>query len=315
MLSTIELFGLRALERAAAGDYAEWATGMLTSGFDSKHLRMLAGFASTDSTFEAADIFQKTLTELELIEPPREAALRDNALFYAAQLVSGSLSPRVGTSKLSSLYIQSNDDPALSVWYNLHHACSDIEYGDYPYSYPELTKENLEQTILQEATAFIKEYHCPKSTPSHKGGLNEPGVSMPLPVMVAGLGFSALTLLGCCILLYFLLAATNSLQVLWVLLIAVPPTAFCGFTAWCTFIKPKPWVRLLVVYGCAFLLLLTVTYQISKLILGLPLNLSSLIDWIECLLYGYLLGSFSFSTKVLQYYRIRKGSSGSGLTF
>jgi len=100
-----------ALGNAASQEIIDWATGMLTAGRDTPHLRMLAGY--TESQAEAdlegfrAD-FRKTLEELGLELPPVRAAYKDYACFICEAILEEAIALREGHRVLYSIWQEVN---------------------------------------------------------------------------------------------------------------------------------------------------------------------------------------------------------------
>ena len=169
-ISTSAIFGLRALERGTTADYANWATCMLEEGHDSRNLRILAGLDSFTSTVEAKDYFSKAVTELAIVEPSREAAIRGYAAFLVERMLDKTLSQKMAVKMLSNLCYSSNYPEYLMRWYNLEDALSDVINGYEPWSRRGLTRENAGTIIDQDARVFLQEMADYRPDPSTGSG-------------------------------------------------------------------------------------------------------------------------------------------------
>jgi hypothetical protein len=156
-ISTEAIWGLRAMRKCWAEHYAEWATTQLEAGCDSKHLRILAGLVSKSSVFEAEEYFHQTIHELGLTEPSKEIAMKAYCVYVAEQIIERKVAARDGVKMLFSVYIDSDYPKNLWIWFNLDDACDDVHYGHEPYTYPGLTKKNLEEMVIKEAKLFVEE--------------------------------------------------------------------------------------------------------------------------------------------------------------
>jgi len=154
-LSTKAIFGKRVLSQLSAGDYIEWAGEMLVQGFDSHHLRILAGLDNSTSVFEAEERFLRCSTELEITAPDPETAIRAYACEIAQQLIAGRLTGREGVRALYQICRATEYDPDFLIWYDLDDAFDHLRAGDYPYTYPSATLENYNEVAKQEAEKFI----------------------------------------------------------------------------------------------------------------------------------------------------------------
>jgi hypothetical protein len=155
--STAAIWGLRTMKECHSGDYIAWAVGLLESGFDSRHLRILAGLDGNASLFETEDYFARTNRELGLSVPSKEEAIRAYSVHIAEQIVDARLSPRDGVKRLFNLCTACDYPPYLSIWFALDDACDHLEYGSEPFTYPGLSEENLRETVIKEARKFIAE--------------------------------------------------------------------------------------------------------------------------------------------------------------
>ena len=154
-ISTEAIWGLRAMRKCRAEHYADWAITMLEAGHDSKHLRVLAGIESKSSVFEAEEYFQQTAAELGLEEPSNESAMKAYCIYVAEQIVERKVAARDGVTMLFLVCMDADYPKNLMIWFHPHDACEDLRYGYEPYSYPGLTKMNLEETVIKEAMDFV----------------------------------------------------------------------------------------------------------------------------------------------------------------
>src|SRR6266496_6140844 len=79
----------------------EIAVETLESGLDSPSLRILAGERNC-SMATGGPLFERSLVELGVPLPAHDQAGKQIANHYAAQIVSGELSPRDGAGRISS---------------------------------------------------------------------------------------------------------------------------------------------------------------------------------------------------------------------
>lgn len=157
MTTTAGIFGLRAMQKGLAEDYADWAVGMLESGSDSKSLRILAGLTKTDSCFEAEEYFRKAISEIGISEPTKEKAFHDYAVYCAERIVDEKIDIRNGVKRLYSLCVEADYPKWLMIWFELDDALDDVFYRNEPYSYPGLTEANMKEKVIEEAKRFIGE--------------------------------------------------------------------------------------------------------------------------------------------------------------
>jgi len=90
---------LWALHRLPSEQLPDVATDWLVSGLDSPSLRELAGLGSPVMS-EAAPLFERALSELEIAVPTKHEALMSLARHHARQIVDGTVSPYDGARKI-----------------------------------------------------------------------------------------------------------------------------------------------------------------------------------------------------------------------
>jgi hypothetical protein len=156
-LSTAVIFGRRAMIRITAGDYVDWATGMLTEGHDSPNLRMLAGFDEHGSVFEAEEHFSRALRELQIPEPDTAGKLKAYACDLARQILDGRLAPQAGVKALYEVCLATQYARPFMVWLYLDDALDDIKAGSHPYTYQTATSANFDDLVKMEAERLIEQ--------------------------------------------------------------------------------------------------------------------------------------------------------------
>jgi hypothetical protein len=157
-ISTEAIWGLRMLKKCSIENYAEWAVGQLEKGVDSKNLRILAGIELKSSLFEAEDYFQRAVHELHLTEPSKKIAIEAYSACIAEQIIERKVPARAGVKMLFRICSECDYPKNLMIWFNLDAACDDVHYGSEPITYPGLTKENLEERVINEARAFVEQH-------------------------------------------------------------------------------------------------------------------------------------------------------------
>lgn len=150
------IFGKRVIRHLDSNDYASWAGEMLTVGFDSPSLRILAGLNTFDSTHQAEDYFRRTITELKVEIPSREESLRQYACNVAKQIINRTVVPVDGVRELYAACVASDYAKEYTIWLQLDDARESLRWNETPYSYPEITRENFYEIIEKEALEFIE---------------------------------------------------------------------------------------------------------------------------------------------------------------
>ncbi len=147
------IFGHRVMNWLTTTDYVSWAIEMLEAGYDTRHLRILAGIDTKGSKFEADGYFLSTLYELKISIPDKTTCLRKYACEIARQLLIGHIPSNIGVKLLYQLYLE-EFDLELVTWAELDDILDDIESGLF--SYPNLNQMSVNEMIKNEARALIE---------------------------------------------------------------------------------------------------------------------------------------------------------------
>ena len=153
--STNAIFGRRALNQVCADDYVEWAVEQLVLGYDSFHLRILAGLDRLGSVLETEDYFLRSIKELCIAEPKPDVAIRSYACEIARQITKGGLTAQQGVRTLYQIWRDSEYSHEFVRWLELDDALDSLSWNEFPYAYPTATRENFEAIVQQEAKNFI----------------------------------------------------------------------------------------------------------------------------------------------------------------
>jgi hypothetical protein len=149
------IFAKRALGKDFADDYVDWAGELLTQGYDSRHLRILASLGRSASYFEADDYFLRCLKELQITEPAPESAVPLYACDLAQQIIGGQITSKDGVQALYLLCQTTDYAPDFVIWYELDEALDSLLHGDFPYTYQSATLESFDTIVKLEAERFI----------------------------------------------------------------------------------------------------------------------------------------------------------------
>ena len=154
--NTNVLFAKRYLETAVSENYVEWALELLEQGQDSPSLRILAGLFSPFNSFEVQDYFERSLKELHVDEPKESDAINSYSIYLCERIISGNIETISGMEALYRICIHLDYRGDYIVWLELSDAVLSIKYGETPYTYSSMKKDNIDKIILNEATNFLK---------------------------------------------------------------------------------------------------------------------------------------------------------------
>lgn len=143
--STPEILALKALNRDVDGSWVEWASDMLQAGYDTEHLRILAGEHFLFDQFYLHSLTDKVLSELNLDPSDTERTIKNYAAYLTDRALKGEFNPLQALTTLKDLCIELGYADYLFGFYLLYFATVDlINYGDQHY-WEGATKENIEE--------------------------------------------------------------------------------------------------------------------------------------------------------------------------
>lgn len=106
MLTTAEIVALRALNSPIDVRWIDWAQSMLTEGYDTPTLRILAGELSPFDAWEMRPMVDQTLSELgvALVYDVQDAIVQ-LATIRSQQIVGGTMSQAEALSELARIHV------------------------------------------------------------------------------------------------------------------------------------------------------------------------------------------------------------------
>jgi hypothetical protein len=116
--ATKQLFLKLNLEQWTDGSaYVDWAVDCLEEGFDSKSLRLLAGFDKKHPyKIDFEELFRQSLNELGWRYLTDEEVLFDYAKSLAKEILSEEITPAEGVEKINSIFFQLGYPDELKMW-------------------------------------------------------------------------------------------------------------------------------------------------------------------------------------------------------
>ncbi len=150
------LHARRAMRVPIQKEAVAWAIDALSAGLDSPSLYILAGLQEPLYWSEVDDYFNRAIAELRLREPAtKEAAIWAYASQTARDLRNDKSSAREAVAVLNQLCIALDYDRRLMPFYCLDDALADLDAGSDPWSYPDVSPSNFDETSKKEAEALL----------------------------------------------------------------------------------------------------------------------------------------------------------------
>jgi hypothetical protein len=139
-------------------DIIDWAIFLLSLGYDSPSLRILAGLTHLNDRLEVSYYVNQTLQELNLPKiEGKEAVIAYTSLLLQKFLV-GKISQEKMLGDIYQLCLSWNYLEEIFDFYLLWNAVNDLKYDDMQYYWPDLTKENVNCIIKEQAQKWLDKY-------------------------------------------------------------------------------------------------------------------------------------------------------------
>ena len=154
-ISTARVAAEKALDITFPEEWVDWANGLLERGCSGRFVQMLASMEPPLNDFEAAQFRDLVLLEIGARTLGRQEAV----LVYARDLLEVALSddePLVEVLHiLKDLYVANEYDDNLLDFYLLDFAHYELLHQGRTNNWPDATKDNIEDVIVQRAREFV----------------------------------------------------------------------------------------------------------------------------------------------------------------
>jgi hypothetical protein len=154
-VTTAEILAKRALERSCGQDCVDWAVALLIEGWDTPHLRMLAGKNAPHNHFEIAALRDRVLDELGATCISREQAVSMFAAVRLEPAINGEADLPTEVAAVAQLCIDTGYGNELSDFYLLHHAYDAIQNSDEQRYWPDADRSNILKIMRNRAEEFV----------------------------------------------------------------------------------------------------------------------------------------------------------------
>lgn len=157
--TTTEIVALHVLGRRTDQFAVDWAVDLLVRGYDTPALRQLAGESEPFLYNEIATLLRRVFRQLDFELPDdRRVAIW---LLISAQirLVSeGEIPSDEVLLEISNCYDELGRPESLHDLYMLAIAMWELEYDEYSPFWPEATRENIDQIVIDQCRAWLAEH-------------------------------------------------------------------------------------------------------------------------------------------------------------
>lgn len=175
---TYQLLGKRLLSWYDSKILIDWAIKLLESGYDSESLEILAGL-DYDDTETREKYFWRAINELNINIEKQEIDLIN---FYVDNLVeeviSGAVSPKYGLQMMGDVARKTDYNEKYMQFYMLEEDVDYLDYSGQSLTINGLTKDNIDQYIINEFKLYKKLNNCDYSEYYNKAICNNCGQIM-----------------------------------------------------------------------------------------------------------------------------------------
>jgi hypothetical protein len=145
--STAEILAFKMLGHSINKKWVTWAYDMISAGFETESLLILAGEQEPFNQFEMQRLTNKVLDELNLAYDNRELVLKNYVRFLIDEALSGKVKTLNVLSVLKNICIELDFDLAVYDFYLLYHAKNDLIDSVDQYYWDGATRENIDEVI------------------------------------------------------------------------------------------------------------------------------------------------------------------------
>ncbi len=144
---TVEILAYKALNRDIDNVFVAWAVEMLSAGYETENLVILAGESAPFNQFQMQALVDKVLLELHLDYTNTIQTIKN----YACHLIDKSLNEEIRNFTvlkiLKDICIELDYQKDLYNFYLLYFARSDLYYQESQWYWAGATRENIDQVI------------------------------------------------------------------------------------------------------------------------------------------------------------------------
>lgn len=153
---TYQLLGHRLLSWYDSKILVDWAVKLLENGYDSESLEILAGL-DNDDTETREKYFWKSITELDInIEKEKIDLIKFYVDNLVEEVISGSVSPKYGLQMMSEVARKTDYNEKFMQFFMLDEDVDYLNYSGQALLINGLTKENVNEYILNEFKLYRK---------------------------------------------------------------------------------------------------------------------------------------------------------------
>jgi hypothetical protein len=162
--STAEILAFKVLNRNTNIAWVDWALDMMTAGFDTEHLRILAGEREPFNQFQMQDLTNKVLNELNLDYADKNKILNNYVCYFIDKALSDETQTLKVLNSLKDLCIELDYKRFLYDFYLLYFAKQDLIDSENQWYWDGADRSNIDNIIKEYFTKFKSNCVTEKTT-------------------------------------------------------------------------------------------------------------------------------------------------------
>jgi len=152
--STAEILTFKALNRDINMTCVDWAVEMLTAGFDTENLTILAGESEPFNQFQLQDLTTKVLAELEFDYSDRERTIKNYACYLIDKTRNGEIETVKVLNILKDICIELDMESYLYQFYLLYFSKTDLMESENQWYIDGVDRSNIDAVIEDYFTTW-----------------------------------------------------------------------------------------------------------------------------------------------------------------
>jgi hypothetical protein len=168
--STAEILAFKALNRDIDDCWITWAIDMITAGFETEHLIILAGETRPFNQFELQALTSRALHELQLDYSDLDKTIKNYVCFLIEKVFETESDVLETLSMLKDLSLELDHKDYLYDFYLLHFAKEDLNYSNHQWYWDVVDRNNIDTIIHEHLEKWRMQCEVDFKTTTHKIG-------------------------------------------------------------------------------------------------------------------------------------------------
>ena len=145
--STPEFLVFKALNRDIDKTWVAWAVEMLSAGYETEHLVILAGEHEPFNQFYMQELVDSVLTELGLDYSDKDQTIKNYACYLIDRSIAGEMDTFQVLATLKDIYFEVGYERYLRDFHDLYYAKDDLSDSANQWYWDGATRDNIDTII------------------------------------------------------------------------------------------------------------------------------------------------------------------------